>query len=116
MKITLDQDTLAKAVISHLRNIGVQSDILQVDFRYTRVPYTVFAEVELAEAKVHKPSAKVTVVAEQPPQVDPIDAYIPYDPPPPLVDPSTLPADETPEELDQPAPEKPAAPLFGGGG
>ena len=112
MKITLDQDTLAKAVISYLQGVGVQSDILGVDFRYTRVPYTVFAEVELAEAQVSKP-AKVTVVAEPPKTVAPTDAYIPYDPPAPLVDPDNLP-DQT-EEADSPPPETPAAPLFGGG-
>lgn len=113
MKITLDQDTLAKAVISHLRNIGVQSDILQVDFRYTRVPYTVFAEVELAEAQGKTARVRVPVelaVAEE--------AGMPVPPPPPepLVNPATLPAEEGPEEPDQPVPEKPAAPLFGGSG
>ena len=111
MKITLDQDTLAKAVISHLRNIGVQSDILQVDFRYTRVPYTVFAEVELAEPRLSKPAkahAEVEITQVVPEPELPVMLE-------PLVDPATLPADETPEELDQPVPEKPAAPLFGGG-
>jgi hypothetical protein len=111
MKITLDQETLATAVINHLRSVGVQSDILGVDFRYTRVPYTVFAEVELIEAKAPK-STKVTVVTEPPKTVDPNDAHIPYVTEP-LVDPATL----TPEEVppDEPPPETPAAPLFGGG-
>lgn len=111
MKITLDQDTLAKAVISYLQGVGVQSDILGVEFRYTRVPYTVFAEVELAEAKLSKP-AKVLTVATAPLIAAEINAIASE----PLVDPTTLPADETPEEPDQPIPEKPAAPLFGGGG
>jgi hypothetical protein len=113
MKITLDQETLATAVINHLRSVGVQSDILGVDFRYTRVPYTVFAEVELIEAKAPKP-AKMTVVVEPPKAVEPNDAFISYPPPVvPLVDPATLtPEDTTPDE---PPPEMPAAPLFGGG-
>lgn len=111
MKITLDQDTLAKAVISYLQGVGVQSDILGVEFRYTRVPYTVFAEVELAEAKLSKP-AKTRVEVEVPKVIP--DEVFPT-PPEPLVDPATLPADEGLEEPDQPAPETPAAPLFGGG-
>lgn len=110
MKITLDQDTLAKAVISYLQNVGVQSDILVVDFRYTRVPYTVFAEVELAEGQVKKP-AKVPVAAG-------LGAVITTDPPftlmEPLVDPDNLPA-EAPVDPEEPRPESPAAPLFGGG-
>ena len=111
MKITLDQDTLAKAVINHLRSVGVQSDILGVDFRYTRVPYTVFAEVELAEAQAmkpprpHKPAAEPLAlpVAEEP--VTP-EVLVP------MVDPSTLPIEEP--AVQEPPPESPAAPLFGG--
>jgi hypothetical protein len=112
MKITLDQDTLAKAVISYLQGVGVQSDILGVEFRYTRVPYTVFAEVELAEAKLSKPAKTRSDVEISQDLPEPVLPKLPE----PLVDPTTLPADETPEESDQPAPEKPAAPLFGGGG
>jgi hypothetical protein len=110
MKITLDEATLSKAVINHLRNIGVQSDILRVDFRYTRVPYTVFAEVELAEAQTTKP-AKVTVVAEAPKEVAPNDAYFSTES---LVDPDNLPPLEEPA-AEEPRPDMPAAPLFGGG-
>lgn len=112
MKITLEEATLNQAVIAHLRAIGVQSDILKVEFRYTRVPYTVFAEVELAEVTPGK-SAKVRV---------PIELEVPVaesDPAPTpehesIVDPDNLPPleDATPDE---PAPELPAAPLFGGG-
>lgn len=111
MKITLDQETLAKAVITHLRAIGVQSDILKVEFRYTRVPYTVFAEVELAEVTPGK-SARVRV---------PIELTVPVaEPDPPeehvsIVDPDNLPP-EVPEDPEVPRPEMPAAPLFGGGG
>jgi hypothetical protein len=108
MKITLDQATLAKAVINHLRGVGVQSDILQVDFRYTRVPYTVFAEVELAEAQVTKP-AKTQVVVETSPII------VDEEPSPqsePLVDPNSLDLEDPPAE--EPPPELPAAPLFGG--
>ncbi len=109
MKITLDQETLATAVINHLRNVGVQSDILGVDFRYTRVPYTVFAEVELAEAQAPRP-AKTSIVTEAKP-VTPVESPPPSEP---LVDPDTLPI-ETPDAPDEPPPETPAAPLFGGG-
>ena len=104
MKITLDQDTLATAVISHLRSVGVQSDILGVDFRYTRVPYTVFAEVELVEAKPRPTKAALPVnPAKEPESVSEK----------PLVDPDDL----IPEEpvVDEPPPEAPAAPLFSGG-
>lgn len=110
MKITLDQDTLAKAVIEHLRSVGVQSDILQVDFRYTRVPYTVFAEVELIEPKAPRP-AKAPVVVEK--TVESLSTSpAPLEP---LVDPSTLPPEPS-DEPEAPRPETPAAPLFGGGG
>lgn len=110
MKITLEEATLNQAVIAHLRAIGVQSDILKVEFRYTRVPYTVFAEVELAEVTPGK-SAKVRV---------PIELEVPVVESEPatehesIVDPDNLPPleDATPDE---PAPELPAAPLFGGG-
>ena len=108
MKITLDQETLATAVINHLRSVGVQSDILGVDFRYTRVPYTVFAEVELIEAKAPKTKVHMPVVEVKAPEPEPEPAAME-----PLVDPSTLtPEDSTPDE---PPPETPAAPLFGGG-
>ena len=109
MKITLDQATLAQAVINHLQSVGVQSHILSVDFRYTRVPYTVFAEVELAEAQATKP-AKVRPVVEQ--------ELVKEDEPPaaePLVDPDNLP-ELAPDEPEEPRPELPTAPLFGGGG
>lgn len=112
MKITLDEATLSKAVINYLRGVGVQSDILQVDFRYTRVPYTVFAEVELAEAQATKP-AKTSVVVE----TKPVTTTEPPSPPPsePLVDPDSLPPEPS-DEPEAPRPEMPAAPLFGGGG
>lgn len=110
MKITLDQETLATAVINHLRNVGVQSDILGVDFRYTRVPYTVFAEVELAEAQAPRP-AKTSIVAE----ARPVVSAEPSSPLEPLVDVDNLPP-ETPDLPDEPPPDMPAAPLFGGGG
>lgn len=114
MKITLDQDTLAKAVITHLRAVGVTSDILKVEFRYTRVPYTVFAEVELADASlaVHGRPAKLRVpievavpTAEADPPAEPVS----------IVDPDNLPPLEEPV-AEEPRPETPAAPLFGGGG
>lgn len=110
MKITLDQDTLATAVIAYLKSVGVQSDILGVDFRYTRVPYTVFAEVELVEPKVPKPTKAVTV--ETAPTVAAEVNAIAAEP---LVDPDNLPP-ETSDEPEAPRPETPAAPLFGGGG
>jgi hypothetical protein len=112
MKITLDQDNLAKAVITHLRAIGVTSDILKVEFRYTRVPYTVFAEVELAEVIPGK-SAKVRVPIELAvPEIETVQSD-PAEKPVSLVDPDTLPPEEVvPEE---PKPDSPAAPLFGGG-
>lgn len=115
MKITLDEATLSKAVINHLRNIGVQSDILRVDFRYTRVPYTVFAEVELAEAALAKPT-KVRIPVELA-VADAAEEVAPTPPPAtePLVDPDTLPPEPS-DEIEAPRPESPAAPLFGGGG
>lgn len=111
MKITLDQDTLAKAVITHLQAIGVTSEILKVDFRYTRVPYTVFAEVELADAKLAKPT-KVRVPIEL---EDPVAESDPPEAPSSIVDPDNLPPLEEPA-AEEPRPEMPAAPLFGGGG
>lgn len=111
MKITLDEDTLSKAVISHLKSVGVTSDILEVKFRYTRVPYTVFAEVELADAVTAKPT-KVRVpieVACPTAEPEPIEA------PEPIVDPDNLPPLEEPA-AEEPRPDMPAAPLFGGGG
>lgn len=103
MKITLDEATLSKAVINHLRDVGVTSDILQVVFRYTRVPYTVFAEVELAEAPRDKMQS--TKVRVSKPEVEATKS---------IVDPDNLPPlEETSEEA--PKPETPAAPLFGGG-
>jgi hypothetical protein len=107
MKITLDEATLSKAVITYLRGVGVQSDILQVDFRYTRVPYTVFAEVELAEAELTKP-AKTSVVIESKPE-KPVEILKP------LVDPDNLPTEASEEVPEAPRPEIPTAPLFGGG-
>jgi hypothetical protein len=108
MKITLDEATLSKAVINYLQAVGVNSDILKVDFRYTRVPYTVFAEVELAEGQEPKPtktrvdvnSIAVALLDEPSPQLEP------------LVDPDNLPVEEP--VTDEPPPEMPAAPLFGG--
>jgi hypothetical protein len=111
MKITLDEATLSKAVISYLQGVGVQSDILKVDFRYTRVPYTVFAEVELAEAQATRP-AKTRVIEG----IGPVGLTTPTPPTPEsIVDPDNLP-ELPPDEPEQPRPEVPAAPLFGGGG
>ena len=109
MKITLDEATLSKAVINHLRNIGVQSDILQVEFRYTRVPYTVFAEVELAEAEARRP-AKTHVTVENAALI--ADEVNKLDVAESIVDPNNLPPLEEPVE-EAPRPETPAAPLFG---
>ena len=111
MKITLDEKTLAKAVISHLRSVGVQSDITNVDFRYTRVPYTVFAEVEISDGLAIKSTKfmKASLVMEAP-------SDLPEEEPPlqmSLVDPDNLPDEDIPDEL--PPPDSPAAPLFGGG-
>src|SRR6478752_7763489 len=91
MKITLDQSTLAQAVISHLRGAGVTADISEVVFRYTRTPYTVFAEVELSEPKA-KATAAARVTAKEPVVVEPAPAA----PIVPIVDPDSLPALEEP--------------------
>lgn len=99
MKITLDQDTLTKAVISHLRNVGVTADIPKVEFRYTRVPYTVFAEVELAEPTA--PAPRVAQVKER-------EIVAPE----PLLDPTTVTSEDEPA-AEAPKPEGPAAPMFG---
>lgn len=111
MKITLDEATLSKAVINHLRDLGVQSEILRVDFRYTRVPYTVFAEVELADVTLDKP-ARVRVPIEL---ACPVTEPEPAETLAPMVDPDNLP-ELAPDEPEEPRPELPAAPLFGGGG
>jgi hypothetical protein len=107
MKITLDQQTLAQAVTNHLRSVGVASDILQVEFRYTRVPYTVFAEVELAEAKT--PTKRATAPVQEREVVPPVA-------PPSLVDPDNLPAlaEEDQPSPDVPPSDTPSSPLFGG--
>lgn len=111
MKITLEEATLHQAVITHLRAVGVTSDILEVKFRYTRVPYTVFAEVELADAVTAKPTKmrvpiEVSVAVAEP---DPPEALVS------IVDPDNLPPLEEPA-AEEPRPDTPAAPLFGGGG
>lgn len=109
MKITLDEATLSKAVINHLRNIGVQSDILRVEFRYTRVPYTVFAEVELADATLAQPArvrVPIQLAVDHAEDSQPVEMK-------PIVDPDNLPPLEEPVE-EAPRPETPAAPLFGG--
>ena len=106
MKITLDQETLRQAVISHLQSVGVTASILRVDFRYTRVPYAVFAEVELSETKLPtlptllKPPVLLTVreVIHPMPLVDPNNVE-PIDPPD---------ADESPIDS-----STPNGPLFG---
>jgi hypothetical protein len=108
MKVTLDEATLSKAVISYLQGVGVQSDILEVQFRYTRVPYTVFAEVELAEKQSIKPTK--TPVSTEPPS--PVDDVIRIQES--IVDPDNLPPLEDPV-VEEPRPDMPAAPLFGGG-
>jgi hypothetical protein len=113
MKITLDEATLSQAVITHLRSVGVQSDITSVVFRYTRVPYTVFAEVELADAAlaVHGRPARVRV----PIQLAVSEPEAPGgEVPTSIVDPDTLPPLEEPA-AEEPRPDAPAAPLFGGG-
>lgn len=101
MKITLDQNALAQAVTHHLRTVGVTADISRVDFRYTRVPFAVFAEVELSEARVQ------TTVKHSPVQTAERETAAVIEP---IIDPSTLP----PEEPEPPAPDKPSSPLFGG--
>lgn len=112
MKITLDEATLSKAVINHLQAVGVQSDILKVEFRYTRVPYTVFAEVELAEAEARRPT-KTRITVENAPliadDVNKLAAALGS-----VVDPYNLPPLEDPV-AEEPRPDAPAAPLFGGG-
>lgn len=113
MKITLDQSTLAKAVIGHLRGVGVESDILEVHFRYTRVPYTVFAEVELAEAIAPKPTKKPTPAVSTVEPSTAAEPEKPSAPAKPIVDPDSLPPVEPVTE--EPPPDAPAAPLFGGG-
>lgn len=105
MKITLDQATLAQAVTDHLRNVGVTAAIVQVDFRYTRTPYAVFAEVELSEARVKTSAPKVATQVVETESVLPAES---------LVDPDNLPPmDAEPEDF--PAPDTPSEPLFGGG-
>jgi hypothetical protein len=108
MKITLDQQTLAQAVTNHLRSVGVQSDILQVEFRYTRVPYTVFAEVELAEAPA-PPTRKTPAPAREKEAVPVVAAA-------PIVDPDNLPAltEEDQSSPDVPPSDTPSSPIFGG--
>lgn len=101
MKITLDQNTLEQAVISHLQSVGVTANILKVDFRYTRVPYAVFAEVELSEAKVTLLKPPIVVERET---VAPV----------PLVDPDNLEPVEPPDADETPADSStPNGPLFG---
>lgn len=102
MKITLDQATLEQAVISHLQRVGVTANILKVDFRYTRVPYTVFAEVELSEAKA-RPVKEPAVVVER-------ETVAPV----PLVDPDNLEPAEPPDMDETPVESStPNGPLFG---
>lgn len=113
MKVTLDEATLSKAVISYLQGVGVQSDILKVDFRYTRVPYTVFAEVELAEAQMTKP-AKTLRGTHAEPMIIMSDPGSAPELPTSIVDPDNLPPLEEPA-AEEPRPDMPAAPLFGGG-
>lgn len=103
MKITLDQATLEKAVISHLKNVGVESHIASVDFRYNRKPYCVYAEVELIEAVKPKILRTEELVTEGPSEA-PIVLL-------PIVDPETLPAIEEPIG-EEPRPDAPSAPLF----
>ena len=106
MKITLDQDALTKAVISHLRDGGVTASIPKVVFRYTRVPYTVFAEVELAEQAPSAPRVATTGFIAPVKEREVVPAQ-------PLLDPLTvLPAEEPAPEA--PMPDGPAEPLFGG--
>jgi hypothetical protein len=111
MKLTLDQATLAQAVTSHLRNAGVTADIVEVNFRYTRTPYTVFAEVELSEPRTKAPTPNSRVSEKE------VVAPAPVDPTPaapmlPIVDPNTLPPVDPEASVD--ASTGPAEPLFGG--
>jgi hypothetical protein len=103
MKITLDQEALRQAVIGHLQGVGVAANILKVDFRYTRVPYAVFAEVELSESKLHLSKPPATVVERE------------VVPPVPLVDPDNLPPMESTDTDDTTPVESstPNGPLFG---
>ena len=105
MNLILDQSTLRQAVIHHLQSVGVTANIKEVAFRYTRVPYTVFAEVTLADA----PPAPVKVVRER----EVVVASFAEDSPQPIVDPDTLPIAEE-STPDEPKPDGPAEPLFGG--
>lgn len=103
MKMTVDQATLRQAVTSHLKDMGVTANIVAVDFRYTRVPYTVFAEVELSEAKPNV-SKSATVVERE--VVAPV----------PLVDPDKLELIDIPDSEEiVPAVDTltPSVPLFG---
>lgn len=103
MKMTVDQATLRQAVTAHLKDMGVTANIVAVDFRYTRVPYTVFAEVELAEGRTGASKSAAVVEREV---VSPV----------PLVDPDKLELIETPDPEDViPAVDTltPSIPLFG---
>jgi hypothetical protein len=111
MKITLDQQTLDQAVRNHLREGGVTAPITKVDFRYTRTPYTVFAEVELSEARVQQ-ATKIPLSVIEKEIVVPAETPAPA-PQVPIVDPDSLPPVEpVPEEL---PPGAPTSTLFGGG-
>lgn len=114
MKITLDQDTLAQAVTSHLRNSGVTAEIARVDFRYTRAPFGVFAEVELSEARVAAKPIPSRVVEREP--VTPAEPTPPAAPMVSLVDPNNLPPEvQTESAAEEPPPVAPTSTLFGGG-
>jgi len=87
----------------------VQSDILGVDFRYTRVPYTSVRGSGAGRRQAPRP-AKTSIVAEARP-VTPVET-------PPASEPLSIPTlcPSRPLTLpDEPPPETPAAPLFGGG-
>jgi len=103
MKITLDQDALAQAVTNHLRNAGVTADIAEVNFRYNRSPFSVFAEVELSEARVKAAAIPKSTVVEK-------EIVVPAEP---IVDPATV-SPEEPEPVDAPLSDTPSEPLFGG--
>jgi hypothetical protein len=111
MKITLDQQTLAQAVTSHLRNAGVTADIAEVNFRYTRTPYTVFAEVELSEPRAKVPAPRSTVVEKE--VIAPADPQL-VSPLVPIVDPNSLSPVEPEVSSDISTSTGPAEPLFGG--
>jgi hypothetical protein len=112
MKITLDQATLDQAVRNHLRDGGVTAPITKVDFRYTRTPYAVFAEVELSEQRLKKTIDPSPVSEKE--KVVPAETPAPA-PHVPIVDPDNLPPVEPEPAVEEQLPGAPTSTLFGGG-